>query len=165
MNRILIPVLHVAIGFAFLLGLFAQVVVLPVAIADEAALDPLVRHFQAPFTVIGILGVACFQVVLLCTAMLLARAWGDEIFSPRAFRWVDVVIGATLAAAVLSFVVSVMQVSVPGSVDPEGMTSTGLMLAGLAGTGVAVFAALVLLVMRGLLRKATTLQDELAQVV
>ena len=87
------------------------------------------------------------------------------IFSPRAFRWVDVVIGATLAAAVLSFVVSVMQVSVPGSVDPEGMTSTGLMLAGLAGTGVAVFAALVLLVMRGLLRKATTLQDELAQVV
>lgn len=161
----MIPVLYVAIGAALVACLFAQVVVLPHAIADEAAFDPLISYFQTPFTVIGILGVVCFQVVLVCTAVLLSKAWGEQIFSPRAFRWVDIVIGATLAAAVLSFIVLVMQVTVPGSVDPEGMTSVGLMLAGLAGAALGVCGALVLLVMRGLLRKAMVLEDELAQVV
>jgi len=165
MNRVVIPVLYVAIALAFLGSLFAQCVVVPGAIADEAAINPLVAYFRVPLTVIGILGIVCAQVVLLSMAMLLTKAWGDEIFSARAFRWVDAVIGATLAAALLAFVVFVMQVTAPASTDPEGMTSTGLMLAGAAATAMAVSAALVLLVMRGLLRKATVLKDELAQVV
>lgn len=165
MSRILILALHIAIGVTFVVCLFAQIVVIPGAVAGEARLEPLVAYFRIPFTVIGILCLGCFQVVLLGVAMLLSKAWGDEIFSPRAFRWLDVITGAVLAASVLSFIVFVMQLTLPGTVDPQRMTSLGLMLAGFAGTGLGVSAVLVLLVVRGLLRKATSFKDELAQVV
>lgn len=165
MNRVVIPLLTLALALGFVICVFAQIVIVPGLIADEAVHDPLVAYFRMPFTVIGVLGIACFQVVLVSTAMLLTKAWGDAIFSRRAFPWVDAVIGAVVVAAAMSFAVSAMQLTVPAYVDPEGMGPLGLMLAGGAGAALGVCAALVLLVMRGLLRRAMLLQEEMAQVV
>ncbi|MGW0285254.1 DUF2975 domain-containing protein [Streptomyces sp. NPDC003236] len=99
------------------------------------------------FRVITILGMATAQVALFCVWRLVAMVRRGTVFSHAAFRYVDGVIGAVVAAALLWFAVTA--VNAPGQRADPGVTVI------MAGIGVAVLGvALIVLVLRMLLVQA-----------
>ena len=144
--------------------LFFQAVLIPLLGVDIAEGGPDVVHLRWP-VVIGVLGVATVEVVLVCLWRLLTMVRTDTVFSRSAFRWVDVVIGALAVAAGLVVLLGVLLA--PGEAVPPGIVlALGVVAIGVAG------GALVVLVMRALLAKAvaldttaTTLRAELDEVI
>ena len=97
--------------------------------------------------VITILGMVSAQVVLVCVWRLVSMVRQGTVFSEAAFRYVDGVIGAFVAAALLWFAVTAF--NAPGQRDDPGVTVI------MAGVGVAILGvALVVFVMRMLLVQA-----------
>src|ERR1051326_1047029 len=70
--------------------------------------------------VITILGMVTVQVALVCVWRLVAMVRRGTVFSHAAFRYVDVVIGAIVAAALLWFAVTI--ITAPGQRDDRGVT-------------------------------------------
>ncbi|MEV0699060.1 DUF2975 domain-containing protein [Saccharopolyspora sp. NPDC050389] len=165
MNRIVIVLLRIGIVAAALLGLFGQIVVIPTTAADEVDSFPPYAPFAAPYAAVAIVGVACVQVVLVAVWMLLSMVRRDAIFTPRAFRWVDIIIGSSVVATLLAIGVaghlSVASIPSPG----DGMDVISALAAAVASVGVGVLFAMLVVVMRSLLRKATDLQTEIAEVI
>lgn len=135
-----------------------QVVILPAIGRDLGGID---ERATVPFTVVAIAVALCFQLALVATWVLLGMVRRDAIFTPRAFRWVDVILGAGIAAAVLLLAIAVIvYVYIEPPLDAPGLVVIALGAA--VGGGAFV---LLMVVMRGLLRKATELQSELEEVV
>jgi hypothetical protein len=118
-----------------------------------------------PVLVIVVLGILTVQVVLVCVWRLLSMVRAGTVFSHASFRYVDIVLGAVTAAALLVFALGV--VLAPGEAVAPGV----VLLVGGAGLLV-VLAALVVLVLRMLLAQAVArdaqakdLEAELEQVV
>lgn len=169
LRRTIILALEIGLALTLLACVFFQVVVLPTALADEALLDSVIARAQGTLTVIGILGIACFEAVLVATGMLLRHTWNDSIFSRRPFLWVDVTIGACLLAAGLSVAAALTDVVTPSALaspdEIETSTGTALLIFGMAGTAACIAGALVVAVMRDLLKRAVTIRQELDQVI
>ncbi|MFD4659827.1 DUF2975 domain-containing protein [Kitasatospora sp. NPDC058444] len=109
-----------------------------------------------PLRVITILGMVSAQVALVCVWRLVAMVRRGTVFSLAAFRYVDGVIGAIVAAALLWF--SVTAVNAPGQRDDPGVTLI------MGGIGVAVLGvALIVLVLRMLLAQAVARDVEAAR--
>lgn len=106
-----------------------------------------------PLRVITILGMASVQVAVVCIWRLVAMVRRGNVFSAEAFRYVDGVIGAILAAAVLWFAVTA--INAPGQRDDPGVT---LIMGGI-GLGF-VGVALIVLVLRMLLAQAVARDAE-----
>ncbi|MBJ6638192.1 DUF2975 domain-containing protein [Streptomyces sp. DHE7-1] len=99
------------------------------------------------FRVITILGMATAQVALFCVWRLVAMVRRGTVFSHAAFRYVDGVIGAIVAVALLWFTVTA--INAPGQRADPGVTVI------MAGIGLAVLGvALIVLVLRMLLVQA-----------
>ncbi|MER7676335.1 DUF2975 domain-containing protein [Streptomyces sp. NPDC096934] len=115
--------------------------------------------------VITILGMVSAQVALVCVWRLVTMVRRGTVFSLRAFRYVDAVIGAIVAAALLWFAVTA--VNAPGQRDDPGVTLI------MGGIGLAILGvALIVLVLRMLLSQAvardveaTRMQAELDEVI
>jgi hypothetical protein len=115
--------------------------------------------------VITILGMVAVQVALVCVWRLVTMVRRGTVFSHAAFRYVDVMIGAIVAAALVWFAVTI--VNAPGQRDDPGVTVI------MAGVGVAILGvALIVLVLRMLLAQAvardveaTQMQAELDEVI
>ncbi|CAL9346194.1 MULTISPECIES: DUF2975 domain-containing protein [Streptomyces] len=165
MHRLFIAALRAGIAAAILLGLFGQIVVIPTTAADEADRFPPYEPFAVPYATVAILGVACVQVVLAAVWMLLDMVERDAVFSRRAFRWVDTVIGATVVATLLAFGVAVHLAVAEIPSPDDGMQVLGALGAAVACVGVGAAFAMLVVVLRGLLSKATALRSELAEVV
>jgi len=106
--------------------------------------------------VITILGVLAVQVALVCVWRLVTMVRRGTVFSHAAFRYVDGVIGAIVAAALGWFAVTI--VNAPGQRDDPGVTVI------MAGIGVAVLGvALIVYVLRMLLVQAVARDVEAAQ--
>ena len=106
--------------------------------------------------VITILGMLSIQVVLVCVWRLVTMVRRGTVFSPAAFRYVDVMIGAIVAAALVWFAVTA--VNAPGQRDDPGVTLI------MGGVGVAILGvALMVLVLRMLLAQAVARDVEAAQ--
>jgi len=106
--------------------------------------------------VITILGVLAVQVALVCMWRLVTMVRRGTVFSHAAFRYVDGVIGAIVAAALGWFAVTI--VNAPGQRDDPGVTVI------MAGIGVAVLGvALIVYVLRTLLVQAVARDVEAAQ--
>ena len=106
--------------------------------------------------VITILGVLAVQVALVCVWRLVTMVRRGTVFSHAAFRYVDGVIGAIVAAALGWFAVT--NVNAPGQRDDPGVTVI------MAGIGVAVLGvALIVYVLRTLLVQAVARDVEAAQ--
>jgi Protein of unknown function (DUF2975) len=106
--------------------------------------------------VITILGVLAVQVALVCVWRLVTMVRRGTVFSHAAFRYVDGVIGAIVAAALGWFAVTI--VNAPGQRDDPGVTVI------MAGIGVAVLGvALIVYVLRTLLAQAVARDVEAAQ--
>lgn len=154
-------ILRAAIAAALLVSLFGQILVIP-----NSGMEELRRYFPegataTTYAVLGILGVVCVQVSMGAVWMLLGMVERDAIFTSKAFRWIDLIIGAAGAATLLAFGTAVHLMFAPMS----EMDFLGLWLPTVACTGAGVCFILLMAVMRGLLRKATDLETEMAEVV
>ena len=109
-----------------------------------------------PLRVITILGMVSVQVALVCVWRLVTMVRRGTVFSDAAFRYVDVVIGAIVAAALVWFAVTVL--NAPGQRADPGVTVI------MGGVGVAILGvALIVLVLRMLLAQAVARDVEAAQ--
>lgn len=127
-------------------------------IANARELDEGLADLSAPYLVLAtvVLGIVTVQIVLVCVWRLLTMVRHGTVFSHAAFRYVDIVIGAIVAAALLLFVLAVLLT--PGEEVAPGMI---LMM---GGAVLAVFGvALVVLIMRMLLAQAVARDAEAAQ--
>ncbi|TQM14770.1 DUF2975 domain-containing protein [Pseudonocardia kunmingensis] len=138
------------------LGAVGLQVVLAVVIATQLAAPDTVILAVA-YSAFGIAAVACVEVLLAALWVLLSMVRRDAIFDERAFRWVDVISVAGLVAAVL---VAGLCAHAGEVDDAPGLVLIG---GGIGLSGVAF--ALLMVVMRGLLRSATVLRRELDEVV
>jgi hypothetical protein len=115
--------------------------------------------------VITILGMVAVQVALFCVWRLVTMVRRGTVFSHAAFRYVDVMIGAIVAAALVWFAVTI--VNAPGQREDPGVTVI------MGGIGLAILGvALVVHVLRMLLAQAvardveaTQMQAELDEVI
>ena len=106
--------------------------------------------------VITILGMLSIQVALVCVWRLVTMVRRGTVFSDAAFRYVDVVIGAIVAAALVWFTVTA--INAPGQRDDPGVTLI------MGGIGVAILGvALIVLVLRMLLAQAVARDVEATQ--
>ena len=160
MNRFAILVLRAFILFGLLGSLFGQVVVIPVQAGDQAEQVPELAGVATPYAVLAILVVACVQAALVAVWMLLSMVESDAIFSGRAFLWVDVVTWAAVVATALTFGVA-GHLSTLDLEEPASFLFFQVVVVGF----VEFAFVLVMVVMRGLLRKAAAIEGELAEVV
>ena len=117
------------------------------------------------FRVVTIVGMVLVQVTLVCVWQLVTMVRRGTVFSHAAFRYVDLMIGAIVSAALVWFVVT--GINAPDQRDDPGVTII------MAGIGVAILGvALIVLVLRMLLAQAVErdveaahLQGELDEVI
>lgn len=161
MGQTKIVILRVVIALALLGSLVVQTVLVPLIWID---LDGSPLWLRVGFVTIAVLGVLTMQVFAVCVWMLLTKVRRGSIFQPSSFRYVDVIIGAIAAAAVLAFALAVL--FAPTDIAP-GLVAlvcgAALVLGGMA---------LLVVVMKALLRQAIdreaeaqTLRDELGEVI
>ena len=106
---------------------------------------------------ITILGLVTVQVVLICVWRLMTMVRRGTVFSDAAFRYVDIVIGAIVAAALVWFAVTAINA-------PDQRADPGVTLI-MGGIGVAILGvALIVLVLRMLLAQAVARDVEAAQI-
>ncbi|MFJ9938100.1 DUF2975 domain-containing protein [Streptomyces virginiae] len=109
-----------------------------------------------PMRLITILGMVSAQVALVCVWRLVTMVRRGTVFSHAAFRYVDGVIWAIVAAALLWFAVTA--VNAPGQREDPGVTVI------MGGIGLAILGvALIVLVLRMLLAQAVARDGEAAQ--
>ena len=110
-------------------------------------------------------GMVSVQVALVCVWRLVTMVRRGTVFSYDAFRYVDVMIGAIVAAALVWFAVTV--INAPGQREDPGVTVI------MGGIGVGILGVgLIVLVLRMLLAQAvardveaTQMQAELDEVI
>ena len=146
----------------FLVLLFGVLVMLqtfslPGQFAHMAKEAPEDAHLRWPATFVAAFLILCMQVVIVATWKLLTRVKEDQIFSDASFVWVDAIIGA-IAAAGLVLLGVLLFVGFQAN-DPGLPLLLFLML-----VAVSVL-ALLMLVMRALLRQATALRSEMETVI
>lgn len=158
MSRLVYPAARALIAL-MLLGTVAVQILVPLVAASEAEYAPEFASLRWPMTVLAILAVVAAQVVLVAMWQLVTLTQRDTVFSPTAFRRVDTVIGASLAAAGIIAIAFVWLALTPG-VGP--ITVFGAVL---AATIFCLAAAVLMTIMRRLLAQAAGMREFLAEVV
>ena len=134
-----------------------QVMSLPGQFAHMARENPEMAYLRWPATAVSVFWVLCVQAVIVCTWQLLTLVRSNRIFSKASYRWVNGIIGAIAAGWVV----------LGGVLLYVGLNATdpGLpLLLFVLATGVTVL-GLLMIIMRALLRQATTLRNELEAVI
>ncbi|MGN9894531.1 DUF2975 domain-containing protein [Micromonospora sp. L31] len=130
---------------------------LPGQFAHMAQESPDQAHLRWPLTAVSVFWLLCIQVVIVSTWKLLTLVKNDRIFSDAALAWVDAIVWAIVAAWVVLLGVF-LYVGFNAS-DPGLPLLLFLMLVGVAVLG------LLMVVMRALLRQATTLRTDMEAVI
>ena len=147
----------------FLVVLFAvlvllQVMSLPGQFRHMAQESPEAAYLRWPLTVVSLFWVLCVQVVIVATWKLLTLVKNDRIFSEASVVWVDAIVWAIVAAWVVLLGVF-LYFGFFLADDPGLPLLMFLLLVGLAVLG------LLMVVMRALLRQATTLRTDMEAVI
>ena len=147
---------------AFLVLLFAVLVVfqtlsLPGQFAYMAEQSPELAYLRWPMTAVSVFWVLCVQVVTVSTWKLLTLVKNDRIFSEASLAWVDAIVWAIGAAWVA--LVGVFLYFGFRAEDPGLPLLLFLMLISVAVLG------LLMVVMRALLRQATTLRIDMEALI
>ncbi|TFV62408.1 DUF2975 domain-containing protein [Geodermatophilus sp. DF01-2] len=156
-TRRVVGPLRILLALAFAALVLAQVVVLPGTWRERAGEFPNSAYWGWPTLTVAVLGLLCVQVVIVCTWKLLTLVEDDRIFSEASLAWVNAIVGALGTAWVLllgAFVHSVVRWDVPGL--PAALL---LVLVAVAVLG------LLMVVMRALLKQATTLRTDMEAVI
>jgi hypothetical protein len=146
----------------FLVVLFGILVVfqtlsLPGQFAYMAKESPEFAYLRWSATAVTVFWVLCVQVVIVSTWKLLTLVKNDRIFSDASLAWVNVIVWAIFAGWVVLvgvFLYVGFNASDPGLPLLLFLTLTGTTVLGL-----------LMVVMRALLRRATTLQTDMQAVI
>jgi len=157
MNTLATRLLRVAL-LVLLLGTGLAQVLLPVFGSEEGRLYPELAYLVVPYSVAGILAIACVQVALFVVWRLLSMVNGGVIFTRRALRWVDVITACAAVATFLSAGVLIHLLFFVGVGGPLILWLPACLAGGLAFV-------LLMVVMRGLLESAITDRTELDEVI
>ncbi|WP_231930845.1 DUF2975 domain-containing protein [Micromonospora coriariae] len=130
---------------------------LPGQFAHMAKESPDFAYLRWPATAVTVFWVLCVQVVIVATWKLLSLVENDRIFTEVALKWVDAIVWAIAAAWVVLVGVFLY---VGFNADDPGLP----LLLFLMTTGVTVL-GLLMVVMRALLRQATTLRTDMEAVI
>jgi Protein of unknown function (DUF2975) len=152
----------VALLRVFLVVLFGvlvvfQVMSLPGQFAHMAEESPDLAYLRWPLTAVSVFWVLCVQVVVVSTWKLLTLVEQDRIFSEASRGWVDAIVRAIVAAGAVLFGVDLY---VAVHADDPGLPLVLFLLS----IGIAVL-GLLMVVMRALLRRATTLRTDMEAVI
>lgn len=155
MSPFVIRALRALLVLIALGALAAQTVIVVLVVIEMGEADAKVLALL--YGCLAVAALACFEALLVALWVLLSMVRRGAIFEERAFGWVTVISVAGLAAAALVAVLCVHA----GEIDD----APGLVLIG-GGIGIGGIAfALLMVVMRGLLRAATAFRRELDAVV
>lgn len=146
----------------FLVSLFAMLVLfqtmsLPGQFAHMAEESPDQAYLRWPATAVTVFWVLCAQVVIICTWKLLTLVRSDRIFTHASLVWVTAIVWA-IGAGWLTLLGVFLFVGFNAN-DPGLPLLLFLMLMGGAVLG------LLMVVMRALLRQATTLRSDMDAVI
>jgi Protein of unknown function (DUF2975) len=152
----------VALLRVFLVLLFGvlvvfQVMSLPGQFAHMAQEDPEHAYLRWPATAVTVFWALCTQVVIVATWKLLTLVRNDSIFSDASLVWVNAIVWAIAAAWVVLVAVLLY---VGFNADDPGLP----LLLFLMAIGVTVL-GLLMVVLRALLRQATTLRTDMEAVI
>jgi hypothetical protein len=152
-------VLPLRISLVVLFGILVvlQTLSLPGQFAHLAEESPDRAYLRWPLTVITVFWVLCVQVVVVATWQLLTRVREDRIFSESSLVWVDTIVAAVGAAWL---VLAGLFLYVGFTADDPGLP---LLLFLLVTAGAVL--GLLLVVLRVLLRQATTLRTDMEAVI
>lgn len=159
MGKLAVRALRAVLAVVLTGTLFVQVLTLWALVTDPR---------DGPLTlmrVITVLGMVSAQIALTSVWRLVTMVRRGTVFSHAAFRYVDAVIGAIVAAALLWFAVTA--VNAPGQREDPGVTVI------MGGIGLAILGvALIVFVLRTLLAQAvardveaTRMRAELDEVI
>jgi hypothetical protein len=158
MQRSTILVLKTLIVALVAMLLFCQIAVVPQVAAQSALRYPEIDYLAIPGTIVGVAFLVCVQAVLICVWRLLSLVRRESIFSERAFPDVDTSLAAVAFATILVLVTLIVLAS-------TGHATASIVLLCLLGVVVGVGLCLLIVVMRGLLKKAWRLEQDLSEVV
>lgn len=150
--------LRILLVLAFAAVVVAQVAAVPGTLAHLADQSPALAPLQGPVLAIAVLGLACVEVVIVCTWQLLTLVKHDRIFSDRSLVWVDGIVWAIVVAWFL-LLGGFVYIGLNVGFGPGLPALVVLML--LAGAVL----GLLIVVMRALLRQATTLRADMEAVI
>ena len=159
MGRTGIAALRVLLVVLLVGGLVAQLWFFPTLAGELAQAYPELAWLRWSLLAALVLVILGAQVALVAVWRLLAMVDGDTVFSASAFRWVDVIIAAAAVDTTLVLGVWVVLTFAANANPPA------LMLAQLALVVCGATFALLMGVMKGLLRKASALTVELSEVI
>lgn len=134
-----------------------QVMSLPGQFRSMAQQDPEMAYLRWPATAVTVFWVLCVEVVVVCTWRLLTLVEKDRIFTAPSLVWVNGIVWAVTAAWVV--LLGVLLFVGFNATDP------GLPLLLFLLTVAVTVLALLLMVMRALLRQATTLRTDMEAVI
>lgn len=158
MQRSAVVGLKAVIGVILAVSVAGQVFVIPFLAAETVRSFPEAESLRLPGIVGCVALVVCTQVALVCLWRLLTMVADDAIFSTVAFGWVNALI--VCCAAFTALIAVAFGVLSAANAFPGGLAIM-LIAAFIAGAGV----TLLLVVMRGLLRKACMLERDLSEVI
>ena len=156
-ERRAVAALRVFLVLLFGILVVLQVMSLPGQFAHMAEESPDMAHLRWPLTAVTVFWVLCAQVVIVSTWKLLTLVKKDRIFTESSLVWVDVIVWAIGAAWAVLLGVFLW---VGFQADDPGLP----LLLFLMLTGVTVL-GLLMVVMRALLRQATTLRTDMEAVI
>src|SRR5262245_50140372 len=153
MGKLTVASLRVVLAVVLAGTVFVQALMVWALVTDPEAGSSLPL---TPLRVVTILGMVSVQVALVCVWRLVTMVRRGTVFSHAAFRYVDVVTGAIVAAALVWFAVTALHA--PGQRADPGVT----VIMGGVGVGILGVALLVRL-LRMLLAQAVARDVEAAQ--
>ena len=160
MSRIAILTLRAVVLLIGIGTVTVQIALLFPVFTQTLAREQDVTFLPLPVAVLGIALTLCVEAALIAIWALLSMVSRDAIFSRRAFRWVDIIIGSGIVATLLVAGFAIPLIGIGLRDDAPGIIAIvgGAVVAGLAFV-------LLMIVMRGLLRNATAMRIELSEVV
>lgn len=158
MNRITTVSLKTLIAVLLCLLLVCQTIAVPLIAESTAERLPPLAFLQWPGVIAATIFVLCLQVALICVWRLLTLAREGIIFNSRAFRFVDLILVSIVVATAVVLGSLVILIA-------AGASTPSIALLGVLGVAVGAMLALLVVVLRGLLRKAAELESDLAEVV
>lgn len=158
MHRTAIGTLKGLIVVLIALLLVCQAFVVPAVAQQMVERSHGLGYLLVPGIIITVGFLLCVQIALVCVWRLLSLVRASSIFSEDAFTYVDIILGIVAVATVLIFG-SFLTLAVAGVASPSVVILCSLGI--VVGSGL----TLLIIVMRGLLRKASQLEQDLSEVV
>jgi hypothetical protein len=161
MHRVVVP-LRILLAVVFAALVAAQIWAVPAVLPDLTEPSMERSFMRGTMLAVCVLGLACVQVVLACTWKLLTMVTHDRIFSASSLPWVNAIVWAIAVGwAMLLGALVCAYYFIIDEVSDDPVLPALLLLLLLVGAAL----GLLMVVMRALLRQATTLRTDMEAVI